>query len=92
MFWLFGLEACGNLGPWPGIEHTPRALEGGFLTIGPPGKFLFFLIRWSFSSVSQPHFHFVSFLTLLFLCLWIPVMNPLLIWAVNTFETKFSSP
>ena len=30
--------ACGILVPWPGIEPTLPALEGRFLTTGPPGK------------------------------------------------------
>ena len=30
--------ACGFLVPWPGIEPTSPALEGGFLTTGPRGK------------------------------------------------------
>ena len=30
--------ACGNLVPQPGIEPVSPALEGGFLTTGPPGK------------------------------------------------------
>ena len=30
--------ACGILVPWPGIEPTFHALEGRFLTTGPPGK------------------------------------------------------
>ena len=30
--------ACGILVPQPGIEPTSPALEGGFLTTGPPGK------------------------------------------------------
>ena len=29
---------CVILVPWPGIEPTSPALEGGFLTTGPPGK------------------------------------------------------
>ena len=33
-------EACGILVPWPGIEPTSPALEGGFLTTGPSGKSL----------------------------------------------------
>ena len=32
--------ACGILVPQPGIEPTSPALQGGFLTTGPPGKFL----------------------------------------------------
>ena len=28
MFWIFGLEACGILTPWPGIRLIPTALEG----------------------------------------------------------------
>ena len=38
MLWLLGLEACGILAPYPGIEPTPPALEGRVLTTGPPGK------------------------------------------------------
>ena len=40
MFWFFGCKACGILAPWPGIEHTPLALEGEVLTTGLPGKSL----------------------------------------------------
>ena len=32
--------ACGILVPQPGIEPTSPTLQGGFLTTGPPGKFL----------------------------------------------------
>ena len=32
--------ACGILVPQPGIEPASPALEGGFLTAGPPGKSL----------------------------------------------------
>ena len=38
MFWFFGCEACGILGPWPGIKLATPALEGKISTIGPPGK------------------------------------------------------
>ena len=31
-------EACGILIPQPGIEPASPALEGRFLTTGPPGK------------------------------------------------------
>ena len=37
--------ACGILVPRPGIEPASPALEGGFLTTGPPGK--------------SPHPHFI---------------------------------
>ena len=33
--------ACGILVPQPGIKPASPALEGGFLTTGPPGKSLF---------------------------------------------------
>ena len=33
-------EASGTLVPWPRIEPMSSALEGGFLTTGPLGKFL----------------------------------------------------
>ena len=32
------LTACGILVPQPGIQPACPALEGGFLTTGPPGK------------------------------------------------------
>ena len=45
-----GLSSCGtraylprgvwDLSPQPGIEPASPALEGGFFTTGPPGKFL----------------------------------------------------
>ena len=45
LLWVFtvgcGLSCfavCGILVPPPGIEPTSPALEGGFLTTGPPGK------------------------------------------------------
>ena len=34
------LTVCGILVPQPGIEPASRALEGRFLTTGPPGKSL----------------------------------------------------
>ena len=36
-FWPHS-EVCGTLVPQPGVEPTSPALEGGFLTPGPPGK------------------------------------------------------
>ena len=35
--------ACAILVPCPGLEPAPPALQGRFLTIGPPGKSLFYL-------------------------------------------------
>ena len=40
MFWFFGREACGILVPRSGIKPTTPALEGRFLTTGPPGRSL----------------------------------------------------
>ena len=38
-FWFCGGHmACGILGPQPGIEPVPSALEGEVLTTAPPGK------------------------------------------------------
>ena len=48
-FGFFGLEACGVLVPWPGIEPAPPALEVEVLTTGLPGK--------SQYSISSPHPH-----------------------------------
>ena len=33
-------QACGILVPQPGIEPVSPALQGGYLTTGPPGKSL----------------------------------------------------
>ena len=43
LFWFFGHQACGILAPQPRIKHVPTALEGGVLTTGPPGEYLFVL-------------------------------------------------
>ena len=40
MCYFIGCKACGILAPQPGIEPSPLALEGEFLTTGPPGKSL----------------------------------------------------
>ena len=57
--------ACGILAPWPGIEPGSPALQGRFLTTGPPGKSLkwiilramkilqWFLYLFKFSSVQS---------------------------------------
>ena len=37
-YFIFLPHACGTLVPEPGIEPSRPALEGGFLTTGPPGK------------------------------------------------------
>ena len=42
-------EVCVVLVPGPGIEPMSPALEGGFLTTGPPGKSLYGIlegIKW----------------------------------------------
>ena len=38
MFWLFDLEACGILAPWPGIKPTSPVLEDRILTTGRWGS------------------------------------------------------
>ena len=35
MFWFFGIQACGLLAPWPGMEPAPPVLEGEVLTTKP---------------------------------------------------------
>ena len=37
-FFFFYCEAYAILGPRPGIEPAPSALEGAILTTGPSGK------------------------------------------------------
>ena len=58
MFWLFGHEACGVIGPWPRIESTPPTLESEILTPGPPEKslfLLFYLLGCFYSVLSWIH-------------------------------------
>ena len=50
---LSGPKACGILVPRPGIEPTSFALEGGFLTTGPPGKSPIFTEAFPASPTSQ---------------------------------------
>ena len=52
---FFGCEACGILAPWPGVEPSLSALEGGVLTTRPTGKvpfvfkiFIFYFFALSF--------------------------------------------
>ena len=40
IFWFCGFETCGIAAPCPSIELASPALEGNFLTTGPPGKSL----------------------------------------------------
>ena len=48
-------HTCRILVPWPGIEPTSLALQGGFLTTGPPGKSpLFFFNKNSLNSIWMP--------------------------------------
>ena len=49
--WLSCSVSRGTLAHWPGIEHRPPPLGGGFLPSGPPGKSLSFAYNiFSFSS------------------------------------------
>ena len=49
--------AYGILVPWPGIEPASPALQGGFLTTGPPGKsFISFYDLKIFRCSDRPHF------------------------------------
>ena len=43
ILFLFNRKACGILVPRPKIEPIPPAVEGGFLTTGPPRGSLEFL-------------------------------------------------
>ena len=45
--------ACGILVPWSGIEPTSPALQGGFLTTGPPGKSLDRHLNYSRGCISK---------------------------------------
>ena len=47
-------EACGILAPEPGIKPVSPAMEGGFLTTGPPGKSPFQeFYRYFFGSLNR---------------------------------------
>ena len=78
--WVFGLScrtAWGILVPRPGIEPTSPALEGRFLTTGPPAKSLLFpfwaLTRTAFKSpfVRILVSYKTSFQTLPSFCSWL---------------------
>ena len=65
--------ACGVLVPWPGIEPTFPALEGRFVTTGPPGKSspflsLFLWFSCHFSPELCSHICLLLFSTISFLC------------------------
>ena len=48
------LAACRTLVPQLGTELVPPALEGRFLTVGPPGKSLIFQLRkWSLNCLDS---------------------------------------
>lgn len=42
-FWIWGHQACGILGPQPGVKPVSPALEGEVLTTGLPRKSQLFL-------------------------------------------------
>ena len=52
--WLSCPAACGILVPWPGIEPASFAMEGGFLTTGPPGKSQKGNINYEIRHLMQP--------------------------------------
>ena len=70
-------EACGILVPWPGIELTHPALEGEFLSTGPPGKSLYWDIYFLKTGYKVDHNSPLTF----FLCAVSPN---------NTFHSKNS--
>ena len=73
--WFFGHKACGILAPRPGIEPTPPALEGKFLTTGLPGKSLFL---YSWIDLSQK-----SVISARYLWLFLLVLDYLLLFYVS---------
>ena len=55
MAWGLGcLVAYGILVPGPGIEPVSPALQGGFLTMGPPGRSLLLVFFAASLSVTNP--------------------------------------
>ena len=57
--------ACGILVPPPGMEPVSPALEGGFFTTGPPGKFRYFIfLKAIVSSIFKVSFYSLFFLAL----------------------------
>ena len=55
--------ACGILVPGPGMELASPALQGGFLTTGPPGKsLLLILFSVSLTSVLNYFLPYMSFI------------------------------
>ena len=52
---IFDCRACGILGPCPGIEPTPPALEDEVLTTRMPGKSLFIFFIYSSLHLLMPN-------------------------------------
>ena len=80
--------AFGSLIPWPGIEPVSPALQGGFLTAGPPGKSLSF-------SVDGPLFYFSRCEIFLyttppddddFRCVWYEFLPHLYPWGIPAWS------
>ena len=71
MFWCFGHGPKEILGPWPGFEPMPPALEGDILTTGLPGSTLryLFLILIGFAKLLHQNENKYIFDSLLRICL-----------------------
>ena len=66
---LSGSIACGILVPQPGIEPESPALEGEFLTPGPPGKshfVYFYSVACDSSQTTQTYESDLAYISLLF--------------------------
>ena len=59
MFWFCDSNACGILGPQPGIELTSSVLEGEVLAIGPQDKSQLFILE--LKTLYRPSLNIASF-------------------------------
>ena len=59
MFWFFGIKACGNLAPQPGIKPALPALEGEVSTTGLPGKSDMYLSMLDLDTFCKFHLDFL---------------------------------
>ena len=81
--------ACGILVPLPGIESMSLALEGGFITTGPPGKSLLPFLHLCHLVLprSMPHLSWHLRLSFLKNFIYLFLMVPSLHCCMGTFSS-----
>ena len=78
--------ACESLVPWPGIKPASSALEGMFLTTGPPGKSLSYFL----SNIFNFLLHSISLVPLVNSpSFWLPALTSVLVSCLGLNPIKF---